>query len=170
MPEQDSVDVVLAQWARTPYDLPAEPMAVAKRVSRLAHHLDQLAQRALGPHGIDRGQYDVLAALLRAGPPHELTPTALNRSLLITSGGLTKRLLHLEQRDLIARRLDTGDRRSLLVTLTGAGRAVAAAATTDYARAQAEMFACLAPADQATLASLLRVVLIDRENVREPAG
>ncbi|AGL20653.1 MarR family winged helix-turn-helix transcriptional regulator [Actinoplanes sp. N902-109] len=170
MPDQDSVDVVLEQWARTPYDLPVAPMAVAKRVSRLAHHLDQLAHQALAPHGIDRGQYDVLAALLRSGHPYELTPTALNRAVLISSGGLTKRLAHLEQRGLITRRLAAEDRRSLLVALTETGRQVTAAATVEHARTQAEALSGLSPDDQATLAALLRVILIDRENDRAPAG
>ena len=39
-------------------------------------------------HGLDTGEFDTLATLLRAGPPYRLRPTELFSSLMISSGGL----------------------------------------------------------------------------------
>lgn len=161
--QRDGVDALLEQWSQAPYDLPLPAMAVSKRITRLARHLEQLATEALAPHGLDPGEFDVVATLLRSGPPHELTPTALNRSLLISAGGLTKRLARLEERDLVARRLDPADRRSLLVALTERGRALAEAAVPAHARATARLVEDLSAEDSERLALLLRRLLVSRE-------
>ena len=49
----------------------------------------------------DTGEFDVLATLLRSGPPYRLRPTELYRSLMISSGGLTDRLDRLQKAGLI---------------------------------------------------------------------
>jgi DNA-binding MarR family transcriptional regulator len=168
--ERDGVDLLLEQWSRAPYNLPLLPMAVSKRITRLAWHLEQLAADALEPHGLDPGEFDVLATLRRSGSSHELAPTVLSRSLLISAGGLTKRLSRLEERGLVARRLDPEDRRSLLVALTKPGRVLAEAAVTAHARATARLFDGLSPDDGERLADLLRKLLVSCEQGRGPGG
>lgn len=71
---------------------------------------------------INSSEFDVLASLRNSAPPYELTPTELQRSLLITSGGLTKLFYQLEARGLIARSVQEHDKRSKLVHLTVAGK------------------------------------------------
>jgi DNA-binding transcriptional ArsR family regulator len=51
-----------------------------------------------------RGWFDVLAALRRSGTPYELNPTELSRAMLLSSGGMTKRLDRLEAAGLVERR------------------------------------------------------------------
>jgi hypothetical protein len=41
----------------------------------------------LARHGLDSGEFYVLAALRRAGPPYALRPTELFRALMVSSGG-----------------------------------------------------------------------------------
>lgn len=65
---------------------------------------------------------DILVALRSSPPPHVATPTELQKSLLITSGGLTKLLYQLEERGLISRSVQEQDKRSKLVHLTPQGR------------------------------------------------
>jgi DNA-binding MarR family transcriptional regulator len=161
--ERDAVDELLGQWATSPYDLPLPAMAVSKRITRLAQHLDRLAAEALAPLDIDQGELDVLATLLRGGPPHEMTPTALTRALFISAGGLTKRLTRLEARGLVARRLDPGDRRSLLVALTEDGIGLGEAAARAHAAVIEELVDRLPPDRRDRLADLLHELLVEAE-------
>ena len=91
MDRRDEIDRMLAQWSWAPYELALQSMAVSKRITRVARHLESLATTTLAPFALEPGEFEVLATLLRNGPSHELTPTVLHRSLLISGGGLTKR-------------------------------------------------------------------------------
>ena len=76
----------------------------------------------LRPYQINTSEFDVLVGLRNSPPPHVLTPTELQRSLLITSGGLTKLFYQLEDRELISRSVQEHDKRSKLVHLTKSGK------------------------------------------------
>ncbi len=78
------------------------------------------AFKVMGQYDLSPAEFDVLASLRRSAPPHELTPSQLQQSLLITSGGLTKVLHQLQSRGLITRSTDQGDRRVKPVRLTAA--------------------------------------------------
>lgn len=71
---------------------------------------------------ISPGEFDILASLRRSAPPNVLSPSELQRSVLITSGGLTKLLYQLEARQLVSRSVQRDDRRCKLVHLTVKGR------------------------------------------------
>jgi DNA-binding MarR family transcriptional regulator len=71
-------------------------------------------------HGLSPSELDVLVTLRRSAAPWVLTPSELQRSLLITSGGLTKVLQQLEWRGLVVRLADSDDRRVKPVQLTAA--------------------------------------------------
>jgi DNA-binding MarR family transcriptional regulator len=68
------------------------------------------------------GQLETLVALRITSMPYQMSPTALYDAVQVTSGGLTKILNGLEQRDLIARIDNPEDRRSRLVCLTSNGK------------------------------------------------
>lgn len=57
-------------------------------------------------------------------PPHELTPSQLQDSVMITSGGLTKVMQQLEARNLVTRTLQQGGQRISPVRLTQSGKRV----------------------------------------------
>lgn len=67
-------------------------------------------------------EFDILASLRRTESPHILSPTELQRSMLITSGGLTKLLYQLEASKLVKRSIQKQDKRSKLVHLTAKGK------------------------------------------------
>jgi DNA-binding MarR family transcriptional regulator len=159
MTSGDSIDQWQDQWSWTDLDLPLRPMTVSKRITRIARHLERLAADTLAPLGLDPGEFDVLASLLRAGPPHEVTPTVLNQSLMMSAGGLTKRLGRLEERELITRRLSSGDRRNLLVTLTEQGRKLATEAVLAHTRATAGIVDVMGTEAREQLSDLLRQLL-----------
>ena len=105
----------------------------------------------------------MLATLRRSGAPYRLSPTALRRSVLLTSGAMTACLNRLEQRGLIRRSPDAADRRSLMATLTAEGvRLIDDAIAAHFAEAD-RMIVGLAPTERTELARLLRKVRLQLE-------
>ncbi len=51
-------------------------MEVLSRVSRLARHLDRERAGAFSRHDLECWEFDVLAALRRAGSPYQLRPVS----------------------------------------------------------------------------------------------
>lgn len=117
----DLVDNVLDDWRRARPETRADALQVIGRIIWLGRRYeDAVTDRLRGP-GLSYSDYDVIATLLRAGSPYELTPTELTRRVLLTSGGLTACLRRLETMGLVSRRGVPEDRRRLLVKLTPKG-------------------------------------------------
>ena len=134
---------------------------VVVRVYRLSDLARAKAQSVASRHGLSLTDLDVLAALRRAPPPHELSPTELYSAVLISSGGLTKVLHGLDQRGLISRVADDKDRRSRRVRLTPAGRTLAERTAAAVEASDVELFSgALSTAEMARLAALLRKLLL----------
>jgi DNA-binding MarR family transcriptional regulator len=156
----DAMDVILEQWARERPDLDCSPMGVIGRISQLQREVF-LAQRAtFARHGLDAASFDVLAALRRAGEPYQLTPTALMRTALVTSGAITQRLDRLEEKRLITRGRSDADGRAVVVTLTDEGWAAVETALPDHLETERGMLAALSEDERAQLAGLLRRWLV----------
>ena len=162
---RDAVDLLLDQWARERPDLDCSPMGIIGRISQLQREV-HLAQRAtFARHGLDAPAFDVLAALRRAGAPYQLTPTALMRTALVTSGAITQRLDRLEEKGLITRGRSDADGRAVVVTLTDAGRTALDAALPDHLETERELLDGLSEDDRRQLADLLRRLLVARGRV-----
>ena len=87
-------------------------------------------RETLSRFNLSVGEFDILATLRRSAPPHVLIPTELQRSLLITSGGLTKLLYQLEAGGLVSRSVREQDKRCKLVHLSPTGKETAEKAMT----------------------------------------
>ena len=157
--ETDRVDHILAQWQRERLDLDTSPMGVIGRVSRLERHFDRELQAIFMRFGLQRGEFDVLASLRRAGQPYQLTPTELYSSLMLSSGAMTNRLDRLEQSGLIQRTADPSDRRGTLVRLTDRGLALIDQAVAAHVQNEQHLLAGLTQSDRNELAALLRKLL-----------
>jgi DNA-binding MarR family transcriptional regulator len=155
----DEVDDLVAAWQAERPDLDVRPMQVLSRVSRLARHLDRERRNAFAGHELEPWEFDVLAALRRQGAPYELSPGALLRATLVTSGTMTNRIDRLEQAGLVRRRPDPQDKRGVLVTLTAAGQSRVDAALAGLLEAEQALLAGLTESGRHTLAGLLRVLL-----------
>lgn len=160
----DHVERVRAQWARELPDLDTTPTAILGRAYRLSNLVRPSIEETFAGFELDRGEFDVISTLRRSGPPYLLTPTALYRSLMITSGGLTHRLGRLEKAGLISREKAAGDGRSLLVVLTELGFQRAEDALRADMASEAQFLASLDPAKRAVLAELLRELLATLES------
>ena len=71
-------------------------------------------------HRVSLAEFDALATLRRTAT-RELTPGELQRSMVITSGGLSKVIAQLEARGLVTRSTTDTDRRVKPVSLTTKG-------------------------------------------------
>jgi len=158
-PARDEVDDLVAAWHSERPDLDVDPLQVLSRVSRLARHLDRARRAAFLGHGLETWEFDVLSALRRQGAPYQLSPGALLRTTLVTSGTMTNRVDRLAEAGLVRREPDPQDRRGVLVTLTPAGVDRVDAALADLLRNEHSLLSGLSQADRQTLADLLRVLL-----------
>ena len=152
----DEVDRLVAAWARERPDLDVRPLEILSRVSRLALHLDRARRDAFGHHGIDLWEFDVLAALRRAGRPYVLSPGELITQTMGTSGTMTNRIDRLEAKGLVRRTPDPNDRRGVQVRLNPQGKERVDAAMAALLAREESLLASLDVEEQALLSGLLR--------------
>ncbi|CNE58221.1 MarR family transcriptional regulator [Mycobacterium tuberculosis] len=157
---RDAVDLVLEQWARARPDLDASPMRVLGRLSRLARIAERELKNLFTEFGLERGEFDVLATLRRAGSPGGMTAGALARSSMVTSGAVTNRLDRLVAKGYVTRELDPGNRRTVIVALTPAGRDLIDRALVAHVENERRILAALGRQEQDDLAETLRTLLL----------
>jgi len=150
---RDEVDRLIAAWKRERPDLDLSPLSVLSRITRIARHLDIARRDAFGD--LENWGFDVLAALRRAGAPHQLSPGQLMQETMVTSGTMTNRLDRLEELQLITREQDPDDGRGSLVTLTKAGIRAVDSALEGLLENERELLSTLTVKDRELLADLL---------------
>jgi DNA-binding MarR family transcriptional regulator len=159
-PPQDEVDGIVAAWRHERPDLDVEPLQVLSRLDRLAGVLGERRAAIFARHDLRRHEFDVLAALRRAGEPFELTAGELAARTYVTSGTMTSRLDGLTDRGLVTRAADRDDGRLVRVALTAAGRARVDAAFEALLAAERELLTPLPAESLAPLAASLRSLLV----------
>jgi DNA-binding MarR family transcriptional regulator len=155
----DEVDEIVTRWQSERPDLDVSPLQVLSRVSRLARHLDRARRAAFAAHGLEIWEFDVLSALRRQGPPYQLSPGALIRATLVTSGTMTNRIDRLALAGLVNRRRDPQDKRGVLVQLTADGLTTVDNAFTALLAGEKTLLRGLNEDQQEQLARLLRILL-----------
>lgn len=167
---QDPVDRIIAQWRRERNDLELRPMAVFGRLGRLAGIANAGISAGLQEFGLSIGEFDVLASLRRAGAPHALPPTRLAQAMMLSPAAMTNRLDRLEERELVVRGPHPEDRRSVLVQLTPAGRALVDDAVTAHVAKERALLSGLDEHELATFEALLRKLLASLETPPGASG
>ncbi len=157
--ESDEVDDLVSAWTRARPDLDLGPVEIFSRVSRLARQLDLARKAAFAEHEVEAWEFDVLAALRRAGAPYALTPGKLTRETLVTSGTMTNRVDRLTRRGLVSRSPDPSDRRGVLVTLTHEGKVAVDAAFEALLQREARLLEALGEDKRVELAAHLKVLM-----------
>jgi DNA-binding MarR family transcriptional regulator len=153
---QDEVDRLVEAWRRERPDLDVAPLQVLSRITRLARHLDRARGAAFSAHNLETWEFDVLAALRRAGRPYVLSPGRLLGRTLVTSGTMTNRIDRLEASGLVERLPDPSDRRGVHVRLTPAGKDRVDGAMADLLEHERAILDVLTPVQRERLADLLR--------------
>ena len=155
----DEIDRIVEQWNVVRPDLDVSPTHILQRITRLS----LLQESSIGPvftgHGLTWGEYLVLAALRRAGPPYRMNPTNLYGSVILSSGGMTKRLDRLEDAGLVERLPDPSDRRGRLVGLTTKGLDLVDRVVIDHLANEEQLLGALSARERQELSDLLRKLL-----------
>ncbi|MFD3873016.1 MarR family winged helix-turn-helix transcriptional regulator [Streptomyces sp. NPDC058623] len=119
--QTDAISAIVEQWKRERPDLDATPMLVVGRLFRLVEALDQQLRPPFRAAGLGSGDFDVLAALRRSGEPYALSAGELSRTVLVTTGAITKRVDRLASRGLVTRSVAETDSRGRHIALTAEG-------------------------------------------------
>ncbi|MBF4996144.1 MarR family transcriptional regulator [Nocardia sp. BSTN01] len=159
--QTDAVDAIVAQWERERPDLDLTAMAVLGRLGRLYVLAEREIDAVFTAHGLQRGEFDVLAALRRSGEPFELTPSVLADTLMLSRAGMTGRLDRLESAGLVRRIADRADRRAVRVALTEAGRARVDEVVTAHTANETRLLSGLSARDRGELDRIARILLAD---------
>jgi DNA-binding MarR family transcriptional regulator len=120
LPDQDVADEIRQELAGLYPDLDTAAFGVVGRILRLARNIETWRAEHLSAYQLTPADFDVLATIRRKGDDG-INPGTLLDVLLISSGGLTRRLDRLEAAGLIERHPDPEDRRGTLLRLTKEG-------------------------------------------------
>lgn len=166
----DPADELIAAWKTELPDVLGPETELVKRVTLLARTLGDAVDAELPDLGLTSAEFDVLAALRRAGKPYARRPNDLTRALLLSSGGTSNVVNRLAARGLVARRPDPDDRRGTLVALTDDGVALAEEAVRTSTASHAAVLAAVPEPVLAAAAAALREVFAAVGTVRRPAA
>jgi len=153
----DAVDRITAQWRNERPDLDSSPMEVIGRITRLSALIQRELERVFAAHGLNGGDFDVLATLRRSDAP--VTPGQLSQSTMVTTGGMTKRLDRLESLGFVERQPDPDDRRGRRIALTDEGRDLIDRTVEAHLENEERLLADLPAAKREQLVALLRELL-----------
>jgi len=151
----DHVDGIIGEWRRERPDLDVSPIGIIGRLHRLAAALTEELVEVYREHELGEGEFDVLAALRRAGEPFERAPGDLANHTMVTTGAMTKRVDRLEAAGLVSRRPSAVDGRGRVVALTQKGRETIDRAFEAHIANEQRLVGMLDPADRAALEPIL---------------
>src|SRR5580692_2790529 len=158
--EDDAIDRIVQQWNRERPNLDVSATHVLQRISRIFVLQSASFAAIFERYGITFGEFEVLAALLRSGPPYQMSPTRLVDAVVLSSGAMTNRIDRVEALGLVERLPDPHDRRGTLVALTREGRRTVDAALVAHLANEEHLLGALSSAERGTLARLLRKLLL----------
>ena len=156
----DEIDRIVEEWHRERPDLDVSPTHTLQRITRLALLQGASFARVFARYGVTFGEYLVLAALRRGGPPYRMSPTRLFNAVILSSGAMTNRLDRLEEMGFVERLPDPTDRRGRMVGLTDRGRELVDAAVIDHLENEQRLLSALDAGEREQLAGLLRKLLL----------
>ncbi|GEA50311.1 transcriptional regulator [Vibrio inusitatus NBRC 102082] len=121
MLKQESLETILKRGVANWPEAFDEFRSTILMIHRIHSHLDDDLEAIIVHHHLQKADFGILMTLRRSGEPYCLSPTDLYRSMLFSSGGLTKVLGRVEKAGLIERVENPDDGRSKLVKLTKQG-------------------------------------------------
>lgn len=164
----DAVDRMLDIWKRELPDLDLATEGIVERIQKLSRYLDRAMNETLVEFNLNLGEWQLLGALRKSGPPYRRSPGQLAEAMGISSGAMTNRLDRLEAAGLIRRLPDPSDRRALEVELTDAGWRAWQDTVGAQARKEALVASALDEAEKGRLNDLLRRLMLAFAEVAGP--
>jgi DNA-binding MarR family transcriptional regulator len=160
-PELDIADIGIAMWRRERPELDCSGKAITGRILRLGEvFVNAMNANMADRFGVRYSQYAIVGTLRAAGKPYRMSPTELQNTLMITSGGVSNLLKRIEDMGYIRRLDDPIDGRGVIVELTEAGFALSEKAMAAQAELERELVAELSTEEQELMAGMLRRLII----------
>jgi DNA-binding MarR family transcriptional regulator len=169
-PVQDSIGLLLADWARERPDLDFSPVGVITRLARVRAHIDTALLQVFRDFSLTAADFRVIVTLRRAGPPYGLPQARLMTQLALTSGTISLRVDRLAKRGIITREADPDDKRGQRLRLTADGLRLFDKITPVHLANEERLLSSLTHDERDTLAQLLRKLLISFESGTVQAG
>jgi DNA-binding MarR family transcriptional regulator len=146
-------------------------LPIIGRVLRLARYLENRREEQLGQYGLTVPDFDVLATMRRQAGDRTINIRELQRSMMLSSGGTTKRLDRLEKAGHIERLPDPADRRGVLIRLTSDGLALIDDILPAVTHAENDVVSNAVDSDEerASVADVLRRLLLAQEDLESKA-
>jgi DNA-binding MarR family transcriptional regulator len=157
---EDAIDQIVHQWNRERPGLDVSATHILQRITRLYLLQSGSFRDVFNRFGLAFGEYEVLAALVRSGPPYRLTPGDLSGAMVLSSGAMTNRIDRLEEAGLVERLPDPDDRRGTLVAITERGRQVVDEAMVAHLANEERLLGALSAGERHQLTGLLRKLLV----------
>ena len=117
---RDLVDTFQLEWDASYPGMHFKCVPSVTRLVRMGEYIARAVDETLAEFDLNRGEAEVLFALVR-NPHIDITPKVIQTRILVSSGGLTRRLDRLEEKGLISRLPDPNDRRGTVLKATKAG-------------------------------------------------
>lgn len=166
-PVPDDTDRVLHQWAKVRPDLNVSSIGIIRRLERLRAIIDEEQEAVFAEHRISNPTFTTLVTLVRINQPGGISQRRLANEMGLTPGTVSARVDRLVADGLVVRSPDPADKRGSLVTLTDRGRDLFEAVVPAHLANQVRLLGSLASDEQATLAGLLRKLLVAFEGSAE---
>lgn len=125
MSDKQSLTEVLSDYRENWPEFDRPETRVMLGLIRLNDLVLESTRAEVAKHGLTMAGFEALMTLRSQPEPWQMTPTALFRAILITSGGMTKVLKQLEQDGYVQRGDNPADQRSRFVRLTQKGKVFA---------------------------------------------
>ncbi|TFB73755.1 MarR family transcriptional regulator [Cryobacterium glaciale] len=128
--------------------------------SRTSLAVDARPAATFARYGLDASAFDVLATLLRSGPPYRITPAALARDAMISTSAVAQRLNKLQSQGLVNRESNPDDGRGTIVALTDAGKRLIETALVPHVETERAITEVLTAQEQSLLIGLLQRISV----------
>jgi DNA-binding MarR family transcriptional regulator len=151
---------VLHQWARVRPDLDVSSIGVISRLERLRAIIAEEQEAVFAEYGVSNPTFTTLVTLVRINQPGGISQRRLANEMGLTPGTVSARVDRLAADGLVIRSPDPADKRGWLVTLTDRGRELFEAVVPAHLANQVRLLGSLTSDEQATLAGLLRKLLV----------
>ncbi|MUL76424.1 MarR family transcriptional regulator [Mycolicibacterium sp. CBMA 226] len=162
----DTVDYLLADWARERPDLDFSPLAVVYRMGQVRRLLEQRMAEVFARHGLTAADFLVIVTLRRAGKPYRMPQARLMNALGLTSGTVSLRLDRLVKAGCVIREPDPDDRRGSIIRLSESGLTLFDAVAPEHLANEDRLLSALTADQRTELAGLLRHLLVSLESPR----
>ncbi|MFC4222393.1 MarR family winged helix-turn-helix transcriptional regulator [Lysinibacter cavernae] len=157
----DALDEVRAQWRQLRPELDTAPIDTVGRINRISRILQLQSDALLKQFGFSRGEFDILAALVRSD--RALMPSEIADRLIVSAPAVTKWTQRLVEQGHIERRPHPRDKRGSLLYATRSGADAIHAMLPVQLEAEAQPLGIMSPTELDALNATLRTLLAQLE-------